>query len=90
MRAVFIGGPADGGELTMYEPILERLSFPLTTLEAVELLDPTTRPGHLVPNVPGTYDLDMAGDRPRRDAFGRVRYLYRCKPTPPKETQTDD
>lgn len=90
MRAAFYGGPADGGELALAEPISRCLRFPLSVLEAVDLLEPQSAACGLVPNVPAHYvlDIDPAG-APVRDTDGRVTYRYRVPNPAPKETPHD-
>ncbi len=96
MRAVFYGGPADGGELTLAEPIRTVLRFPLTCAEALELLEPQSKNNGLVPNVESTYKLEL-GDAGEviRDQTGRVRYRFVVpkqaarNPTPEGETPHD-
>lgn len=98
MCATFYGGPADGGMLTLIEPIRTTLAFPMSHADAIRLLAPQahTRPTDVVPNtVPAAYQLQMIdGDRPFRDAHGRVRYLYLPARRPgqpqPREGTTDE
>ena len=94
MRATFYGGPADGGEVLLAEPIRQCLRFPLSPLEAVDLFEtlPADRErGQLIPNnVAAHYVLDMVpGGLPRRDAAGRVCYRYRVPNPAPKEETHD-
>ena len=91
MRATFYGGPADGGELTLTEPIRGCLRFPLSCAEALEYLEPQHPDALLVPNhVPAHYvlEVDQAG-APVRDTAGRVMYRYRVPNPTPKETTSD-
>lgn len=90
MHATFYGGPADGGELVLLEPIRRRLRFPMTTLELVERFNAAPKGNLLVPNVPAVYQLDeVAEGKPWRDARGRVRYLYIVPAPTPTEGETD-
>lgn len=85
--AVFLDGPADGGQVILAEPIRERIRFPLSLLEATDLFEPLgkNRPSPPIDmGVAGEYRLEVLGDRPFRDAHGRFRYRY-VIPTPPKE-----
>jgi hypothetical protein len=87
MHATFYGGPADGGELVLQEPILERFRFPMTPSELVARCVPNPGARHTVPNGPeADYHLLLAApDKPWRDREGRIRYCY-VLPTPtPKE-----
>lgn len=91
MRARFMGGPADGGEVILAEPIRRCIRFPLSVLEAVDLFETIDRDanrGQLIPNhVPAHYLLERdALDNPIRDARGRVTYRYRVPNPTPKET----
>ena len=94
MRAVFYGGPCDGGELELAEPIRRTLQFPITPVEALALFEPRKHDGTLVPShIAATYRLELtAPDTPYRDKQGRVRYLYVIpKPAKPQpEGSTDD
>lgn len=91
MLATFYGGPADGGVLTLAEPIRTHLRFPMTPAEALETLEIRDGGGTLVPNnVPAEYELEMSGPgRPYRDPGGRVRYLYIIPRPTLTEGQTD-
>jgi hypothetical protein len=83
MRATFYGGPADGGELILREPILERFRFPMTPTELVARCAPNPDGRNKVPNSsPADYHLLLeAPDRPWRDSQKRIRYCY-VLPTP--------
>lgn len=90
MRATFYGGPADGGVLTLAEPIRRCLRFPLSPLEAVDLLEPQPRQVGLIPNVDSHYVLELDQDgAPVRDTRGRVQYRYRV-PNPTPKGATND
>jgi hypothetical protein len=88
MRAVFYGGPCDGGELVLAEPIRTVLRFPVTPEEALALFQPRRTEAHLVPShIPATYHLELVTpDTPFRDPRNRVRYLYEVpKPARPPQ-----
>lgn len=102
VHAAFYGGPADGGELLLREPVRVSFRFPLTTDAAAALLAPRqdVKGGaawvNLVPvDPPSEYRVDLdANDRLVRDRHNRVRLVHvppkTQHPTPPKETHTDD
>lgn len=98
MRATFYGGPADGGELLLVEPLRQTLEFPMTaTLAAIVLARPQPKEGGaewLNTTPAGTYRLHMTDDqRVIRDPRGRVIYAYLCVPRPapnPTEGETHD
>lgn len=85
MLATFYGGPADGGELNVLEPIPRWLRFPMTPAEYEQHLGPapasTTGPVPL--EQPSLYRLVLVSDaqgretcRVARDQTGRVQYRY--------------
>jgi hypothetical protein len=87
MRASFYGGPADGGELILREPIMPRFTFPMTPVQLVARCAPNPNSRNSVPNYSAAdYHLLLeAPDKPWRDREGRIRYCY-VLPTPtPKE-----
>lgn len=89
MRATFHGGPCDGGDLMLSEPIPQTIRLPLTLPEALHMLEEHPADALPIPNhVPATYQLMLdRPDAPHRDRRGRViyRYLTTAVPTPPKE-----
>lgn len=95
MRAVFLGGPADGGELVLAEPVRGLIRFPA----ALSLVD-VAETDELAPRIPvvdvrhtpaSVYalHLDPDTDRPWLNR-GRLIYLYRLPVTTPPEGSTDD
>lgn len=94
MHATFYGGPADGGELMLTEPLRQGLTLPMPAATAAQVLaSPQTLDGggawlNTMPGQPSTYRLRMTPDqRVVRDTRRRVIYDYvRVTTTPPKET----
>jgi hypothetical protein len=87
MHAVFHGGPADGGELVLVEPVPSTLTFPMTAVRAAVVLVRPQPPASgsfggsawINTTAAGAYRLDATPEgRVIRD--GRRRIVYRYTP----------
>jgi len=76
MLALLYGGPADGAELALHEPIRGRLVFPMPLPVAAALLAHPRVVAADWAQTEGIYVLAHTGDRPVRDPNGRVLYRY--------------
>lgn len=77
IRVTFYGGPADGGELDLLEPLPPLVVFPMTAVRAAVLLAQTSAGGKWFLACPrGDYKLVHDGNRLLRDSRRRVVYAY--------------
>lgn len=86
MRATFYGGPLDGGELAILEPIAAILRFPVEPALMAVMFAPISSGVNrgLMPNVPAVYQLAVADGEPARDTEGRIRYVYQVERKAPR------